>query len=654
MSEPASAAKAVDESVRDILRRFWPYTRGDRKRLLLAVLLGIFITISEIGSVLIFDAITDKVLAAHRFAGFWPLAAAWLGIAVAAAAMMFLAGYQSSLARERFQLRLRDGVFAHAQQLSLYFFDRKRLGDLMVRLIEDIEVIEGVVCSGLAATVAAGLSLLLLAAAAIVISSSLAVLAFVVAPLFWLVSRAFSGRLAEAARQEREANSSISSVVEESLSNQALVQAFNRQPYQALRLHEEGASWLRARMAEHRLNAVYAPVMYVVETMCVLVVFGVGAWEVAGGRVTLGGLLSLAILLTFIYPEVQSLTGFRNTLAEGRASARRITEILEFRPPVTERARAIRTRVRGRGLIDFESVSFAYPGADHFAVAGLTFAARPGRVLAITGPSGAGKSTVASLLLRFYDPDRGRILLDGIDVRELSLRTLRYNVTLLQQENLLFTGTIRDNIGYAARGATDAEIRADASAVGAHEFITALPDGYGTQVGERGRLLSGGQRQRIALARAVLRDTPVLIMDEPTTGLDPASAVALMPLLRTTMADRTIIVITHDHGVAASADDILPLPGPQVPAGIEVEPTWAEPTTVLPPAPGNPAGPEPRSGHRSREVEDLPGGGQIHRRELVARVHPCWDVAATPVSSRGEVAAQAREHPPERPRRCGG
>jgi len=375
---------------------------------------------------------------------------------------------------------------------------------------------------------------------------------------------------------------------------------------------------------------------------------------VAGGRVTLGGLLSLAILLTFIYPEVQSLTGFRNTLAEGRASARRITEILEFRPPVTERARAIRTRVRGRGLIDFESVSFAYPGADHFAVAGLTFAARPGRVLAITGPSGAGKSTVASLLLRFYDPDRGRILLDGIDVRELSLRTLRYNVTLLQQENLLFTGTIRDNIGYAARGATDAEIRAAASAVGAHEFITALPDGYGTQVGERGRLLSGGQRQRIALARAVLRDTPVLIMDEPTTGLDPASAVALMPLLRTTMADRTIIVITHDHGVAASADDILPLPGPQVPAGIEAEPTWAEPTTVLPPAPGNPAGPEPRSGHRSREVEDLPGGGQIHRRELVARVHPCWDVAATPVSSRGEVAAQAREHPPERPRRCGG
>ncbi len=330
--------------------------------------------------------------------------------------------------------------------------------------------------------------------------------------------------------------------------------------------HEEGASWLRARMAETRLNAIYAPVMYIVETLCVLVVFGVGAWEVSGGRVTLGGMLSLAILLTFIYPEVQSLTGYRSTLAEGRANARRVTEILQFKPLVTDRATAVRGRMRGRGLINFESVSFAYPGADHLAVDKLTFTAGPGQVLAITGPSGAGKTTIARLLLRFYDPDRGRIQFDGIDIRELSLQTLRYNITLLQQENLLFAGTIRDNIGYAARGATDAQIHAAAGVAGAHDVITSLPDGYRTQVGERGRLLSGGQRQRIALARAVLRDAPVLILDEPTAGLDPASAGALMPLLRSAMAGRTIIVITHDRALAAAADDILHIPGPVAPA----------------------------------------------------------------------------------------
>ncbi len=249
MAEQISAAEADGESIRDILRRFWPYTRGDRGRLLLGAILAIAITISEIGTVIVFDIITDKVLAEHRLAGFWPLAAAWLGIAVAAAGVMFIGGYLSALTRERFLLRLRDGVFAHAQWLSLDFFDRKRLGDLMVRLLDDLEVIEGLVCSGLAAAAAAAVSLLLLAAAAVVISSSLALLAFAVAPLFWLVSRAFSGRLARAAGQEREANGSISTAVEESLSNQALVQAFNRQSYQALRLHEEGASWLRTRKA---------------------------------------------------------------------------------------------------------------------------------------------------------------------------------------------------------------------------------------------------------------------------------------------------------------------------------------------------------------------------------------------------------------------
>ncbi len=249
MAQQISAAEADGESIRDILRRFWPYTRGDRGRLLLGAILPIAITISEIGTVIVFDIITDKVLAEHRLASFWPLAAAWLGIAVAAAGVMFIGGYLSALTRERFLLRLRDGVFAHAQWLSLDFFDRKRLGDLMVRLLDDLEVIEGLVCSGLAAAAAAAVSLLLLAAAAVVISSSLALLAFAVAPLFWLVSRAFSGRLARAAGQEREANGSISTAVEESLSNQALVQAFNRQSYQALRLHEEGASWLRTRKA---------------------------------------------------------------------------------------------------------------------------------------------------------------------------------------------------------------------------------------------------------------------------------------------------------------------------------------------------------------------------------------------------------------------
>ena len=183
--------------------------------------------------------------------------------------------------------------------------------------------------------------------------------------------------------------------------------------------------------------------------------------------------------------------------------------------------------------------------------------------MAIVGPSGSGKSTIAKLLLRFYDPDFGRVLLDGVDIRNLSLRALRHNITLLQQENLLFSGTIADNIGYGKRGATPAEIMAAARAAGAHEFIRALPDGYGTLVGQRGRLLSGGQRQRIAIARAILRDTPVLVLDEPTAGLSPADTQAVMQLLRPVMAGRTTIIITHDPSVAAAANQVVTI-GPMV------------------------------------------------------------------------------------------
>jgi ATP-binding cassette subfamily B protein len=548
------------ECMRDIFRRFWPYTRGHRGRLLAAGIFAVLVAGGEIGTVVIFDTITDKVLGRGRMAGFWPLAGAWLGIAVVTAAAMFTGGYLRSLASERFLLRLRDSVFARMQRLSPDFFGKHRLGDLMVRVTDDLEVIEELVSSRLVEAAAAAVSVAAFAAAALVIQWQLALITFAVAPLFWLASRGFSGRLSQASGQERAVSSSLASAVEESLANQALVQAFSRQTEQAARLHGEGLSWLRARMAEARLNSLYAPIMYVIETMCVLIVFGFGASEVARHRLSLGGMLSFAILLTYIYPEIQGLSGYRVTIAAGRASAQRVTEILTFRPLVTDRA-ATRPGGRCRGRVEFDNVTFAYPGTGSAVIEGLSFTAGPGKLLTITGPSGAGKSTVTQLLLRFYDPGEGRILLDGDDIRDLPLRTLRDNVTLLQQENLLFAGTIRDNIAYARSGATDADVHAAARAADAHDFITALPHGYHTPVGQRGRLLSGGQRQRITIARAILRDAPVLILDEPTTGLDPGSARRLLSSLRAAMAGRTTILITHDRSLAAVADDVLSLSG---------------------------------------------------------------------------------------------
>jgi ATP-binding cassette subfamily B protein len=313
-------------------------------------------------------------------------------------------------------------------------------------------------------------------------------------------------------------------------------------------------------MAESRLSALYEPLVQVIETVCVLVVLGFGAWELTNDRITLGGLLAFAAYLGYLYPPIQNLGHINLIASEATVSADRIIEIMAARPAVAELP-AARTRAARRGRVAFDRVTFRYPGSDRPVLEGLSFRAGPEELVVLTGPSGSGKSTITKLLLRFYDPDAGQIRLDGVDIRELSLETLRDTVTLLQQENLLFPGTVRDNIAYGRPGATDEQIIAAARAAEAHGFITALPEGYDTPVGQRGRLLSGGQRQRIAIARAMVRDTPVLILDEPTTGLDAPTARRVLGPLRRLMAGRTTILITHDLHLAPEADKVIALDG---------------------------------------------------------------------------------------------
>jgi ATP-binding cassette subfamily B protein len=311
-------------------------------------------------------------------------------------------------------------------------------------------------------------------------------------------------------------------------------------------------------MAEARLDALYEPLIQIVETVCVLVVLGFGAWEISEKRITIGGLLAFAAYLGYLYPPIQNFGHIAITASEATASSERITEILYTKPAVTDRT-ITRTRSARRGRIAFDQVTFHYPGNDHPTLDQVSFRLGPDQLILLTGESGSGKSTITKLLLRFYDPTAGGIRLDGVDIRELSLNTLRENITLLQQENLMFPGTVRDNIAYGRPDATDQQIIQAALSADAHDFITALPQGYNTPVGQRGRLLSGGQRQRIAIARAMVRDAPVLILDEPTTGLDAPAALRVLEPLRPLMQGRTTILITHDLHLAPRADQVLVL-----------------------------------------------------------------------------------------------
>ncbi|HKT02581.1 MAG TPA: ABC transporter ATP-binding protein [Rugosimonospora sp.] len=552
-------------------RRLWPYTRGYRGRLVTAALLGIVAAAGEVAAVRIFGIITDQVLATKTLARFWTPAELWLGVAAVSALATFASDYLTAGAAERLLYRLRNTVFAHVQTLSPGYVDNQRLGDLIARMTDDIEAIEALVATGLVQLVTASVSVLFFAAAALYLRWDLALVACALVPLFLLVSRLFAPRFQRAATQERESHAAMVSVVEESLSNHAVVQAYNCQPGERQRLAGAGRSWLRAKLAEARLTAAYGPLVQLVETVCVLTVLGMGAWELSAGRITLGGLLSFAAYLGYMYPPVQSLGQLSLTAAESGAAAERVTALMRARPSVVDRPDPDPRPWRAQGRIDFEGVSFRYPNSNRPTLDRLSLTAQPGELVLVAGPSGAGKSTVTKLLLRFYDPDGGRILLDGVDIRALPLRVLRENVTLLHQESMLFQGTVWDNIAYARPGATEQEILAAAVAADADGFIRTLPDGYRTDVGQRGRLLSGGQRQRIAIARAMLRGTPILVLDEPTTGLDDAAARRILEPLRRLVAGRTTIMITHDPHLVPEPDRVVELTPPSVTATAAVE-----------------------------------------------------------------------------------
>ncbi|WP_406372935.1 ABC transporter ATP-binding protein/permease [Streptomyces sp. NBC_00647] len=546
--------------VREAFARFWPLTRGDRKWLVLIIGCVIAAALAETASILLFAELTDHALKAGSLSAFWGPAGAWLGVAVLGALVGFLGNSLAVWTAERFVLRLRAGVFRHVQDLPPHFFQKHRRGDLVERLTGDVEAIEQLVVSGVVGTVSAAFSAVFYAAAALWLRWDLALVTFVLAPLFLVVARRFSGRIRTAAQEERAADGAITSVVEESLANVVLTQAYNRRGAEEKRLDREARAWMRASVRGARASEMYEQFVEVVETFCVLAVIGLGAWEISQGRMSLGQLLAFAAFLGYLYPPIRNLGQLGLTLTAATAGAERLQEILDARPAVMDPAEPVPAwPVRGR--VAFHGTSFRYPGAGRDTLHGVTFTASPGELVLVTGPSGAGKSTLSKLLTRFYDPTAGVISLDGVPLTDVSLPFLRESVALLPQETLILRGTVRENIACGRPGVSPADVERAAADAVAHEFISALPEGYDTEIAPGTATLSGGQLQRIAIARAMLRGAPVLVLDEPTAGLDSVAARRVVKPLRRLMEGRTTIMITHDLSLAPDADRILVVDG---------------------------------------------------------------------------------------------
>ncbi len=552
----AHVQQAPSAKLRTIFRRFWPDTRPFRGRMVLSLLLVPVSPALTTASVYLFKVLVDDVLTPHDYRLFIPIAGAYLGITVASGLLGFADEYLTAWVGEKFVTGMRMRVFTHLQRLSSAWFDRNPLGDILSRLTGDISAIEQLVLTGVNLTLTYAFQLVFFAGAMFFLNWQLTLASFIAAPGFLLLSRAFSRRIQNASRERRRRSGSITAVAEENLSNHALVQAYDRESEEIDRFGVENKAAFRAQMVAIRLEALFGPFSSLVEAIGVLVVMGVAVYQLAQGQITLGGLLALLAYLSQLYGPVQGFAGLSNMLFAASASAERIIEVLDEEPAVVDPAKP-HPLGRAKGEIRFERVGFHYPEAERPALTAVDLQMAPGRKIAIVGASGAGKSTLLKLLLRSYDPDRGRITLDGVDLRRLSLSDLRRNMAAVLQETLVFDGTIADNIRWGKPDATDADIVKAAKAADAHSFITRLDDGYATRVGQRGRMLSGGQRQRLAIARAMIRNAPVLLLDEPTTGLDAESGHRIIGPLRRLMTGRTTIIISHDLLTVTDADQIV-------------------------------------------------------------------------------------------------
>lgn len=549
--------------IRTLVRRFWPYARPDRTRLLAGLAAAALIPAVEAAEIWLFKIVVDDVLVPRDLSPLAWLALAYLGLSVLSASLSFVDEYVGAWVGERFLLRLRADVLRHLLRRSPDGLDRGRPGDVLARLTSDAAVIERLVPSGLADLVGSVLRIAVFTGALFVLDWPLALVSLCVVPPLWAAGRRLARSIRRASRQHRRSGGAAAAVAEDVLANLALVQSHTREEEDLGRFVAQGESAVRAKLRATRLRASLSSLVDVLEVAAALAVIGAGTWALATGRLTLGGLFVFLTFLGQLYRPVRDLAQLGDTVFSASAGGERILELLDQPPEVTTRPGA-RALAATRGRVRFDEVWFTYPGAPLPVLHGVSLRLEPGEMVALVGASGSGKSTLVKLLLRFHDPSEGAVRIDGLDLRDITIDSLRSLVGVVLQDSFAVDRTIRQNVAYGRPEATDEQIAGALRTVGLAPWVGALPDGIATPVGSRGRHLSGGQRRRLAVARALLRDAPILVLDEPLTGLDAESAAALSAELRHWTHGRTTLVVAHDLSVAHAADRVAVLDGGRI------------------------------------------------------------------------------------------
>ncbi|WP_082083682.1 ABC transporter ATP-binding protein [Paenibacillus beijingensis] len=486
----------------------------------------------------------------------------WVALGImGSAALLGLFTYASSFILsqigQRTLFRLRNDMYRHLSSMDMPFYDRHRTGDLMARMTSDVNMLQQLVSSGSITLLTDLITFIAIAGYMLYADWQLTLILLAIFPAMLYTTRRYGKRMRFSFKRVQETVADVSNQLQDSLSSIRLIKSYATEDYENGRFEERSRSNMEANLKAVRFSALFGPLIDLLNYLGLALVVAFGAWQVMRGDLTTGAIVAYLSYLRLLQNPVRRFSRMMSTVQQSAAAYERVTEILETKSEVAEREDAVELPpVQGR--IEFRDVDFAYvPGQPVLHRFSLHVA--PGKMTALVGSSGAGKSTIAHLIARFYDTQRGSVSVDGRDVKEVTLKSLRSQIGIVSQDIVLLNGTIRDNIAYGRPDATDEEIKAAAEAANAHGFIMDFPSGYLSEVGERGVKLSGGQKQRLSIARALLRNPRVIILDEATAALDTESEHLIQAALFRLLEGRTCIVIAHRLSTIRRADRIVVL-----------------------------------------------------------------------------------------------
>ncbi len=541
-----------------MLKRFAAYYKPHKRLFLIDMFFAFLISVFD----LIFPVFTRKMVNEIIPDGRMDLLLRWSIIMVLLFILryisQFIVSYWGHLLGVRIEHDMRRDIFSHLQTLPFSYFDNTKTGHIMSRIINDLRDITELAHHGPEDLF---ISLVMLLGSFIILITiewrlTLILFAFIPIMIFFAISK--RNKMEAAFRQVRKKIANVNSQLENSISGVRVAKSFTNEEYEIDKFNEGNRAFSEARKESYKVMAEFISGIGIMSNILNLLVISVGGYFVYSKVIDLGDLFAYTLYVNFFMQPIRRLTEFTQQLQDGMTGFERFTEIMDIEPDIVDKDDAIELD-NVKGHIEFHNVSFSYNNGDGTVLANLNLNIDPGKTVALVGPSGAGKTTLCHLIPRFYDIKTGEILLDGIDIKDIKLKSLRKNIGLVQQDVFLFTGSIKENIMYGKPDSTDEEIIDAAKKARIHDFIMTLPNGYDTYVGEKGVMLSGGQKQRISIARLFLKNPPLLILDEATSALDNETEIMIQKSLEELSKGRTTLVIAHRLSTIKNADEILVL-----------------------------------------------------------------------------------------------